>query len=72
MMFTIRPGDRPYGLATYFTGDGARFREIEAINPHLGNFQSGTPPYPQWQIGVTIGIPAEWDPWNKPTPPLGL
>jgi hypothetical protein len=72
MLFTIRAGDRPYGLATYYTGMGSRFREIEPLNPHLGPLQSGVPPYPNWQVGVEIQLPAQWDPWNMPTPPVGL
>lgn len=72
MPFTIRIGDRPFGLAQYYTGSGARYREIEPINPHLGPPTGGIPPYPEWKPGVEILIPGEWDPWNKPTPSTGL
>ncbi len=72
MPFTIRQGDRPYGLASFFTGQGGRYPEIEPLNPHLGAPTGGVPPYPQWQVGVQILLPAEWDPWNMPVPPPNL
>jgi len=74
MPFVIRMGDRPYGLAQYWTGDGARFRELEPLNPQLGDLAPGgtQPPYPGWIPGNTILIPIEWNPWAKPTPPTGM
>ncbi len=72
MAHTIRSGDRPFGLATYYTGQGARFRELDPINPQLGSFTGGVPPYPAWQVGTVIFLPASWNPFAKPTPPTGL
>ena len=73
MLFTLRAGDRPEGLAGFFTRNPARFHELEPINPHLGSYNSQTvPPYPGWAAGVVIGIPEVWDPYNKPVPPTGL
>ncbi len=72
MPFTIRAGDRPWGFGVHYTGVGSRFRFLEPLNPHLGPLSSGVPPYPNWQVGVEILLPAEWDPWNKPPMPVGL
>lgn len=72
MVFTIRTGDRPFGLATYYTTQGSRFRELDPINPQLGPFQGGPLPYPNWQPGTVIFLPASWNPFAKPIPPTGL
>lgn len=72
MQFEIRFGDRPFGLAKYWTGNGGRFRELDAINPQLGRFTGGVPPYPNWQPGTVITIPAAWKPRDKPLPQTGL
>ena len=74
MPFTIRSGDRPYGLAIYWTGNGARFQELGALNPNLGQLvtKNGVTNYEHWQVGVGIKIPSSWDPWKKPNPPTGL
>ena len=67
---TIRYGDRPYGIATWYTGQGMRFPELEADNPHLGMFTDGK--YPGWIPGNSLTIPASWNPGAKPIPPTGL
>ena len=74
MEFTVRSGDRPFGLAQYYTGQGARFRELEAGNPQMGSLTSGPPqpPYTNWQPGLVITIPASWNPTAKPIPQTGL
>lgn len=69
--FTVRTGDRPYGIATYYTGDGARFRELEPLNPQLGQLNAQGR-YPGWVPGAQILLPALWNPWDKPEPPTGL
>lgn len=74
MPFVIRMGDRPYGLAGWFTGNGGVFRELEPINPQLGPLlpAGSVPPYAGWIPGAQILIPAEWNPWARPSPPTGL
>jgi hypothetical protein len=69
---TLRLGDRPFGLAQYWTGNGGRFRELEAINPSLGALQSGPLPYTNWVVGFVLNIPPQWAPWQKAPPPTGL
>jgi hypothetical protein len=64
---TIRFGDIPYYMARYYTGDGARFRELEPINPHIGQLMAGQ--YPGWQVGTNILIPGQWNPWGTAYPP---
>lgn len=68
--FVIREGDRPFGLAKYYTGLGSRWQEITGPNPHLGPITGGVPPYVNWLTGVTITLP--WNPGLKPLPPTGL
>lgn len=74
MPFVVRYGDRPYGLAKYYTGNGARFRELEPLNPQLGPMVTtgGVSNYQNWQAGLVITLPAEWLPAAKPMPPTGL
>ena len=76
--FTIRMGDIPSGLAAYYTGNGARFHELEALNPQLGSIQTvnGVSNYysasgqPTWVPGAQILIPASWNPLSRPLPPV--
>ena len=75
MEFTVRTGDRPVGLAQYYTGDGGRFRELEADNPQMGTITPGgvgVRPYTNWVPGLVIMLPASWFPTAKPIPPIGL
>ncbi len=72
MAFTVRSGDRPFGLAGYYTTQGSRFRELDPLNPQLGAFQGGSLPYPNWVPGMVIFLPASWQPFAKPLPPTGL
>ncbi len=75
---TIRYGDIPYQMANYYTGQGARFRELEPGNPHLGKLTTSVvngqnvSNYPGWVPGAVVMLPLSWHPWDKPTPaPLG-
>lgn len=71
MPFIIRFGDIPFLLATYYTGQGSRFFELEPINPHLGTLKKdskGVSNYPGWIPGTQILIPAQWFPYTKNLP----
>ncbi|KKM85557.1 hypothetical protein LCGC14_1287880 [marine sediment metagenome] len=78
MAFEVRLGDRPFGLATYWTGLGSRFTELEPLNPQLGPMApvpgspTGATNYANWAPGLIIAIPAAWNPLAKPPPPTGL
>jgi len=74
MLFTVRFGDRPYGLAKYYTGNGARYPELQPLNPQLGPMVTtgGVSNYQNWAPGLVITLPASWLPLSKPVPPTGL
>lgn len=77
MIFTVRWGDFPYGLAQYYTGQGARFKELEPLNPQLGPMITRQGPkgsysiYQNWAPGLEIQLPASWKPYEKPLPVAG-
>lgn len=72
--FVVRYGDYPYGMAQYYTGQGARYVELEPLNPQLGPMITRTGPqgdysiYQNWQAGLEILLPPSWQPWTKPYP----
>lgn len=74
MPFVVRVGDRPYGLALYYTGNGSRMFELAQKNPQMGSLQSvnGVSTYSGWKPGLAILIPAGWHPQEKPLPQPGL
>lgn len=71
--FTIRAGDFPVAVATYYTGQGTRFKELEPLNPHLGKLTTvnNVSNYPGWQVGVLILLPPSWNGASKPLPKPG-
>lgn len=74
MPFQIRYGDIPFRLAQYYTGDGARFKELGPLNPQIGQLRTvnGVTNYEGWRPGLNILIPSAWNPLAKPVPaPLG-
>lgn len=79
MPFTVRTGDYPYGLAQYYTGQGARYTELEPLNPNLGpmvtrTLAGGTGTYQiyeNWAPGLKIVLPLSWLPWTTPLPNPG-
>lgn len=74
MPFQIRYGDIPFRLAQYYTGDGARFKELGPLNPQIGQLRTvnGVTNYENWRPGLQILIPSAWNPLAKPIPaPLG-
>jgi hypothetical protein len=69
---TIRQGDIPSLLATYYTGDAARFRDLGgSLNKNLGKLKTvgGVSNYEGWKVGAAILIPKAWNPLDKPLPP---
>ena len=69
---TIRTGDIPSLLATYYTGDAARFRDLGgSLNKNLGKLKTvnGVSNYEGWKVGANILIPKSWNPLDKPLPP---
>lgn len=79
MPFVIRPtasdpgiaGDLPYNVAKHYTGDGMRWKELPSTNPGMKivTTQWGLNLSP-WKVGQTVMLPASWQPWGKPLPPL--
>lgn len=69
---TIRSGDIPSLLATYYTGDARRFKELGTVNKQLGKLitTNGVTNFAKWIVGTEILIPADWKPLAKPVPPL--
>jgi len=66
--YRIRSGDIPYYLARYYTGDGARTKEILAVNGEMKAVtKDGTTYYQPWNVGSIIRLPASW---NVPSKPL--
>jgi hypothetical protein len=69
---TIRQGDIPSLLATYYTGDASRFKDLGgSLNKNLGKLKtvSGVSNYEGWKVGASILIPKAWNPLDKPLPP---
>lgn len=69
---TIRQGDIPSLLATYYTGDASRFRDLGgSLNKNLGKLKTvnGVSNYEGWKVGAAILIPKSWNPLDKPLPP---
>jgi hypothetical protein len=74
--FKIRSGDIPYMLASYYTGDGGRVKEILAVNPGMKSVTKTvngkkTTYYQPWKVGDTIMLPKAWDVPSKPLPKPG-
>lgn len=74
--FKIRSGDIPYMLASYYTGNGARVKEILAVNPGMKAVTKTvngkkTTFYQPWNVGDTINLPLSWDVPKKPLPKPG-
>lgn len=69
--FVIRSGDIPSLMAAYYTGNGARFKELGKLNKKLGRLvtTNGVTNYEKWIVGTEILIPAAWKPLSKPVPP---
>lgn len=69
--FTVRMGDIPTRLATYYTGDGNRWRELPAANTHRNMrivTKGGVTQLDPWQGEVLL--PLSWEAWRKPIPPV--
>lgn len=66
--YTLVSGDTPQSISQHYTGSANRFRELDPWNWYLGTYTGGNPPYPEWQPGVSIIIPPDWDPWSRPEP----
>ena len=69
---TIRSGDIPSLLATYYTGDASRFKDLGgSLNKNLGKLKTvdGVSNYEGWKVGANILIPKAWQPLDKPLPP---
>ena len=67
----VQEGHMPFYVAEYYTGQGARFKEFEPLNPHLLPFKktNGIWGYAGWVPGATVQIPPLWSPNLKPVPP---
>lgn len=70
--FQIRPGDFPFAVAQYYTGQGERFKELRDINPHLGSLHidpyTNTAIYSGWLPGTWIILPPAWKGSERPYP----
>lgn len=67
--YTIKSGDTPSGVAKWYTGFPAKFRELGKLNEKvLGKLVTvaGVSNYPGWAPGTEIRIPADWKPLEKP------
>lgn len=51
--YTVKRGDYPYGLAQKWTGDGNRWRELQALNPQYSFTKS-------FLAGYVLKIPSSW------------
>lgn len=64
--YTIRSGSWPAGVASYYTGDGSRYKELVAIGEnklaHGGQFG-----VTGWDVGKVIQLPASWPKKPEPT-----
>ena len=74
--FKIRSGDIPYMLASYYTGDGGRVKEILAVNPGMKSVTKTVDDrkvtyYQPWNVGQIIYLPADWAVPTKPLPKAG-
>lgn len=72
MPHTIRMGDIPSLMATYYTGVASRFKELGPLNPQIGALKTvkGVTNYERWIPGTEILIPKAWNPLDKPVPPV--
>lgn len=68
--FKVRYGDLPYRLAGYYTGEGARFKEIAGCNPgmQIVKDKKGQTQLKPWS--GTVLLPLSWDVRSKPLPPV--
>jgi hypothetical protein len=74
----LRANDNPSYLAEWYTGDGARFKELLTTNPEL---RLATMPHARtgqpmtvllpWRVGQTLILPPSWDTSRGPAPPMG-
>lgn len=63
----VASGETPQYLASWYTGNQARWGELGAVNPHLGAPYGTT--WGAWAPGVPIMLPGDWNPWHKDAPP---
>ena len=69
--WTIRAGDIASRLALHYTGNGARWKEIPAVNPGMQvKTHNGTTTLDPWMVGTKILLPVSWQVWNKKPPPV--
>lgn len=69
--FVVRPGDIPHRLASHYTGDGTRWREIIGANGHLNMrtvSRGGATHIEPWRGEILL--PLAWEAWSKPMPPV--
>jgi hypothetical protein len=53
-MYTVKSGDYPYKIAQQFTGDGNRWKELQAANPDKPPFGK------EFNIGWKLNLPESW------------
>jgi nucleoid-associated protein YgaU len=60
--WTIRSGEGAYQIAKKVTGNGARWKEILAVNPGLKTYTAadGSTQIKPWSVGQRITLPPSW------------
>jgi hypothetical protein len=69
--YLLRTGDIPSGLAKWYTGNGARYKELIPLNPTLA--LGGPYGVTGWNelVGQNIWLPFSWNGLAKSPPPAG-